>query len=88
MKHALAFAAVVVLGTGTAAFAQAQQPTRLQAAPSTAAADQVICEKEEDTGSRLTAHKICHTRSQWDQLRRDDRGAIERVQQQRSMSGH
>ena len=46
----------------------------------------MICVKEDDTGSRLSAHKICRTQSQWDELKRDDRSAVERAQTQRAMS--
>jgi invasion protein IalB len=89
--HALAFVSAVLLSAGTAAAAQTQPPVQPQATPKDkSAADQVICEREQDTGSRLGAHKICHTRAQWDDLRRDDRSAVEHVQSQRSMdqNGH
>lgn len=89
--HALAFVAAVVLSAGTAAVAQTQPPVQPQAAPQNkSGANQVICEKELDTGSRLGAHKICHTRAQWDELRRDDRSATEHAQSQRGMdlNGH
>ena len=53
-------------------------------------ADQVVCETEEETGSRLAAHKICHTRSQWAQIKRDQRDSTEHTQMQRTMdyNGH
>lgn len=89
--HARALVSAVLLSVGTAAVAQTQPPVRPQApAASTSSPDQVICEKELDTGSRLGAHKICHTRSQWDELRRDDRSATEHAQSQRGMTqdGH
>ena len=39
-----------------------------------------ICEKMIVTGSRLTSKKVCMTRAQWDERRRDDRDSIERAQ--------
>jgi hypothetical protein len=67
------------------AIAQSQPQSQQQQVTKVADADQVICEKQEETGSRLSAHKVCHTRSQWDQMRRDDRSATEHVQEQRAM---
>ena len=66
---------------------QPQQPT--QTAPSTnpkaTASDPVICEKEEIIGSRLATHKICMTRSQWEDARSQDRMNLEKTQTQRGM---
>lgn len=83
----LAFAGLLLSAGPSFAKAQQQQQSQQQVA-SASPAEQVICETEEETGSRLASHKICHTRSQWDQLRRDDRSAVERAQQQRSMSAN
>lgn len=91
MKRLLAIAAAVTLSAGSAAFGQSQPTARQQpAASSTNPADPVICEKEADLGTRLASHKICHPRSEWDQMRRDDRSVTEHVQSQRSMNqnGH
>jgi hypothetical protein len=49
--------------------------------------DPVICERQEEIGSRLSTRRVCHTRSQWAQMRQDDRSAVERGQSQRSMNG-
>ena len=35
--------------------------------------DEVVCVRQDMTGSRLQAHKVCHTRRQWDQLSADER---------------
>lgn len=89
--NVLALVSATFLSAGTAAVAQTQPPVQPQSAPSAkSSADQVICEREQDTGSRLGAHKICHTRAQWDELRRDDRSAVEHAQSQRTMdqNGH
>ena len=42
--------------------------------------DQVVCESQEETGSRLTRRKVCRTRSQWAQIRQDERSTVERIQ--------
>ena len=73
------------LGTSPAAAqSQPQQPSQA-AAPAAAPADPVICEKEEVTGSRLATRKVCMTRSQWEDARRQDRMNLEKTQTQRGM---
>jgi hypothetical protein len=53
--------------------------------PVETADDPVICRREIETGSRLQARRICMTRSQWEEQRRQQRQAIERAQVQRPM---
>lgn len=64
------------------AFAQAATP----AAPQAKSLDpnEVVCEKEEETGSRLGGHKVCMTRAQWAEQRRLNRQDIEKIQTQRA----
>ena len=64
---------------------QQQQPPQQSATDKPFKPDQMICVREEDTGSRLTSHKVCRTRSQWAQIRQEERGTIEHIQQQRPM---
>ena len=78
-------AASAALGTSPAAAqSQPQQPSQA-AAPAAAPTDPVICEKEEVTGSRLATRKVCMTRSQWEDARRQDRMNLEKTQTQRGM---
>lgn len=42
--------------------------------------NKIICEKEDTLGSRLQAHKICMTRAQWAERRRNDRDVVDRSQ--------
>jgi len=91
VRHALAGFAIIAIAAATPSFAQTEaQPQQPAAVAKPSDAAQIVCEKQLDTGSRLSSHKICHTRSQWEQLRRDDRSTIERAQMQRSMTqdGH
>lgn len=39
-----------------------------------------ICEKLTVVGSRLAVKKVCMTRGQWDERRREDRDAIDQAQ--------
>jgi invasion protein IalB len=57
-----------------AAVAQARNP------------NEVVCEKQEVTGSRLGHRKVCMTRSQWEDARRQDRSVVEKVQTERGMT--
>lgn len=47
--------------------------------------NEVVCEKERDTSSRLIFNKVCMTRSQWAEQRRLDRQSIDQAQMQQSM---
>ena len=71
----------------------AQTATQSQSQPSTTAQtagpdmNEVVCERQEVTGSRLARKKVCMTRAQWAALRLEDRQAVEKVQVQRGMKG-
>jgi hypothetical protein len=56
-----------------------------QAPKAAAEANEVICEHQTVIGSRLAHRKICMTRSQWEDARRQDREAVEKAQMQRGM---
>ena len=49
--------------------------------------NEVVCEKQEVSGSRLQSRRVCMTRAQWADLRLQDRQEIEKVQVQRGMKG-
>ena len=83
MKVLLAVLSTAFLAVPAAAGAQAQQQP--QAAPAVSPND-VICEKQEVTGSRLGHRKVCMTRSQWQEARRQDRAAVEKAQSERGMN--
>lgn len=84
--HKLFFIISAALMIGSApAFAQTapglQQP---QAAKPDKDPNEVICEKQKETGSRLASHQVCMTRAQWAEQRRLNRQDIEKVQTQRA----
>ncbi len=86
-----AFAAALLTGTAVAAVAQpAPAPTPTQAPTDAKAAqdaNEIVCQKQEVTGSRLGVKRICMTRSQWADRRMQDRQELERVQVQRGAKG-
>ena len=74
----------LIVGTSASALAQTTQPAQQQsAAKPTADPNEVVCEKETDTGSRLSVHRVCMTRSQWAEQRRLNRMDIDKLQTQR-----
>lgn len=88
--YGLMFTALSATAAPTIAQTQPAAPAQQQQAAKTAYADQMVCETEEEIGSRLASHKICHTRSQWAQIHQDERSNVEHTQMQRSMdlNGH
>jgi len=58
----------------------------VQAQPGTvriANPNEVVCERVEEIGTRLGGHRVCMTRAEWAQRRKDDRDQVERAQTQR-----
>lgn len=64
------------------------QDTQQQQTTTKKAADpnEVVCEKQQETGSRLASERVCMTRSQWAEQRRLSRQDIERAQTERSIN--
>ena len=44
--------------------------------------NETVCEEEEVLGSRLATRRVCLTRAQWAEKRRDDRALVDRSQTQ------
>lgn len=42
----------------------------------------LICETEEDIGSRLGRKRVCHTAAEWQRIKAESRDALEKYQQQ------
>ena len=73
-------AIAVMLASAVAAPSFAQDKP---AKPAKDGPDEVICEKVEVIGSRLSVKRVCMTRAQWAERRQLDRQELERVQTQR-----
>lgn len=50
--------------------------------------DKIVCEKQEKTGSRLAARKICLTVAQWLEFRRDEQDQLQHLQQNIGIASH
>ena len=71
------------------AFAQATPETMAAATRKAADPNEVVCERQRDPGSRLASAKVCHTRAEWAELRRQDRQMLDEAQTRRGMQrGH
>jgi hypothetical protein len=65
-------------------------PAGAPAANSQKAADtanEVVCERQAVTGSRVASRRICMTRAQWADLKLQDRQEVEKAQTRRGMKG-
>lgn len=63
-----------------AAPATATQPPQPKSAAQIAYENEVVCQKEEVTGSRLSTRRVCLTRGEWARSRMEDKAWVERMQ--------
>ena len=42
--------------------------------------NEIVCERQNELGSRLAAVKVCHTRAEWADLRHQDRQMVDKAQ--------
>jgi invasion protein IalB len=89
MVNAFRLSLTLVLAAGLTAPALSQAPAQTPAQPAVNGPDpnEIICEKQEVTGSRLATKKICLTRAQWADRRLQDRQQLEHVQVERGAKG-
>lgn len=73
----ISFAVALAALMGCAGSAMAGEETKTRSAPDP---DKIICENQAELGSRLATKRVCLTRAQWDEKRRQDRALIERSQ--------
>jgi hypothetical protein len=76
---------IVLSSVALVAPAAAQSGPTDPAAPSSQSKlkdpNHVICEKQEEIGSRLGAKRICHTAAEWQQIRQQNREQVDDWQQ-------
>lgn len=81
---AIAGAALVAATPALAQNVPANQATSVQKAKDP---NRIICERDEETGSRLGSTKICKTAAEWDALRHANREQVEDWQRQLTSTG-
>ena len=85
-EYRLLLVAAVVFGVTPPTLAQS--PTQSPpAAQKPYDPNEIVCKKEESTGSRLGAKRVCMTRVQWADRQLQDRQELERAQVQRGAAG-
>jgi hypothetical protein len=80
-KTVLSGAAGIALLIGAPALAQTQASGQPGQGPKAKDPNRIICEKIQDTGSRVATSKVCMTAQQWEEKRRNDRAYVEDSQQ-------
>jgi len=63
------------------ASAQSTQAQSDQLSSNKSDVNRVVCEREDEIGSRLKAKKVCMTVDEWQRYRADHREKVERLQQ-------
>jgi invasion protein IalB len=86
MLRAILFLAIAFGAPTAAAAQQASTPPSTSTTNKAHDPSEIVCEKQEVIGSRLTTKRVCLTRAQWADLRTQDRQDTERVQLQRGMT--
>jgi invasion protein IalB len=85
--RAILFLAAMAFGASAPAAAQqTSTPPSSGTAKNAHDPSEIVCEKQEVIGSRLTTKRVCLTRAQWADLRTQDRQDTQRVQLQRGMT--
>lgn len=83
MRNLLTTSFVAMLAVSTSAPLLAQD----QPAPKkTRDPGEIICERQEEIGSRLGGQKVCKTRAEWAEERRLSRQDIDKAQTQRDLN--
>ena len=81
-------AAVLVSGMASPAFAQSAQPAQPQQQAGKPARDpnEIVCERQQQLGSRIATARVCKTRAEWAEERRTQRQDVDKAQMQRDLS--
>ena len=83
----LKFAAAALLAGGIAVGVQASPSDQSDPAKDATDPNKKICRSMGETGSRLKVQKVCMTRAEWDDIRRQQRMAVEHGQTSACMPG-
>jgi invasion protein IalB len=83
MLKPTALVLMIALATPAAAqitFQEATTPAASQAKPNKSG-DKIVCERQDEIGSRLGGKKVCKTAAEWELERQQQRGDVEKEQQ-------
>lgn len=63
-------------------------PAPAKPAPNKTDLDKIVCEKQDTTGTRLGAKKVCLTVAQWLEFRRDEQDQLQHLQANIGIASH
>lgn len=88
MGKLLITTAAVGLGFSAAATAQSVQApaSQQQAAKPARDPNEIVCERQQELGSRIASQRVCKTRAEWAEDRRAQRQDVDKAQIQRDLS--
>lgn len=89
MRKLMFTTAAAVFGMSAPAFAQSAppaQPSQPQAAKPSRDPNEIVCERQQQLGSRLATERVCKTRAEWAEERRTQRMDVDKAQMQRDLS--
>jgi hypothetical protein len=80
--------AVLVTGMSAPAFGQSAPPAQAQQQAAKPARDpnEIVCERQQELGSRIASARVCKTRAEWAEERRAQRADVDKAQMQRDLS--
>lgn len=85
MRSKLMIAAVVI-ASGFSMPAVGQVASEQPAGKKARDPNEIICERQEEIGSRLGGQRVCKTRAQWAEERRVSREDVDKAQMQRDLN--
>lgn len=85
--YCASFAAAMLAATAAPALAQSTANSAPANAKPVENPNEIVCEKQETTGSRIGARRVCMSRAEWADRKLQDRQELERVQVQRGTKG-
>ena len=86
MKKAVVLSALLVSGAAALAQTPAEAPATTKVGPNQDP-DQIVCQTQNEIGSRLNRRRVCRTRAEWAEHQRMYRQNIEKAQQQSMTAG-
>lgn len=83
----LMITAAALLTMSAPALAQSAQPGQAQQGAKPARdPNEIVCERQEELGSRIASVRVCKTRAEWAEERRTQRADVDKAQMQRDLS--
>jgi hypothetical protein len=86
MRTTLLITAAALLVPGLSAPAFGQSVPEQSASKKARDPNEIVCERQEEIGSRLGGQRVCKTRAQWAEERRAVREDVDKAQMQRDLN--